>query len=122
MRLSVPLSWSVNDSGSELTLRRPDHGGAITISTYRHHDPSFAVDALDQCLRFLASRAHGDVPVRGSASRATAEFTDTDGIRWNVTVVASGNRFALATYNSDAPDAQEEREAHDILNGLTLDG
>jgi len=120
MEFGVPAAWSVEDSGSEVTLHRTSSGGAITISTYRHGDTARTVNALDQCMRFLASREHGDVPVQGTPTAAIAEFTDESGVRWIVTTKARGNRFALGTYNSDARDTSEESEARQILNGLRL--
>ena len=120
LEFSVPPGWNVEDSGSEVTIYRSGSAGAITISTYRNNDATQPANALDQCMRFLASRKHGDVPVRGSPLVATAEFTDESGVRWIVTTTAQGNRFALGTYNSDARDASEESEAREILSGLRL--
>ena len=120
MEFSVPAVWSVEDSGSEVTLHRTSTGGAISISTYRHSDAARSVNAVDQCMRFLASRDQGDVPVQGTPTAAIAEFTDESGVRWIVTTKARGNRFALGTYNSDTRDTSEESEARQILSGLKL--
>ena len=120
LQLIFPVSWTLHDSGSEISLRQSVEGGSITISTYVHEDSSFIVNAIDQAIRFIAARTSGDVPVAGSTLSAGAEFRDPNGIRWNVLVVAHRNRFALATYNRSREDAAEEIEAKEILNALAL--
>jgi hypothetical protein len=122
LRFSVPTSWQVEDSGTEVTVRQSDRSGAITISTYRHQDAGYRADALSECKRFLASRSRQDVQVQGSNSAAMAEFTDGEGIRWIVKTLAGANRFALATYNTALPNGSEETEAWAILSNISLSG
>jgi hypothetical protein len=124
LRVSFPPAWTADQSGEELTLFRSEQGGAITISTYRHFDPQVQADALEKCRRFLTSRGVAPIHAQGSASDATAEFEDTDGVRWMVRTLAREQRFVLATYNSSGPGGAnsaidvEDAEMRRILTGI----
>lgn len=121
IRLSVSDNWDVDESASEITLRRGP-GGAITISTYAHEDPGFHIDAVESCSRFVAGMTKRDVEIkRSSGDAATAEFCDEQGVWWIVRVLASQNRFALATYNAVVHLDPGTSEAREILNSVTFD-
>ncbi len=126
LRVSFPATWTADQGEEELTLFRSEHGGAVTISTYRHSDPQFQTDALEKCRRFLASCGAAPIHAQGSASDATAEFEDSDGVRWVVRTLARGHRFALATYNApgaaDSASPDEDAEMRRILAGITWVG
>lgn len=120
LKLYVPESWIVEESSAEITLRPLGPGGAVTISTYRHQDPGFRPDAVEQCARFVASRTNQDVEVRGTNTSASAEFSDEEGVWWLVRVITRMGRFALATYNTETHRDSEIGEARAILRSVVF--
>ena len=118
--LSVFDNWDVVESASEVTLRRgPD--GAITISTYAHEDPSFHVDAVEQCSRFIGGLTKKDVEIKRSSDvAAIAELCDEQGVWWVVRVLTRRNRFVLATYNAGVYLDPEASEARAMLNSVVF--
>lgn len=118
--LMHPESWSVDADGGEVNLSRSADGGAITISTYRHSDPEFRANALEQGRRFIAHCKQDPGIVSGLASDARAAFEDGEGRFWAVRVVARGNRFALATFNANQRDPEEEAQMRQILDSIEL--
>ena len=122
LRLSIPDTWVVEESSTEITLRPSVRGGAITISTYRHQETNFRPDAVDQCARFIAIRTNQDVEVRGTSVSASADFCDDQRVWWLVRIITRLNRFALATYNTEIQRDGEMEEARAILGGIVFDG
>jgi hypothetical protein len=118
--LSIPETWVVEESSGEITLRPSIPGGAITVSTYRHEDPDYRADAVEQCARFVASRTDRNIEVHGSRFVAGADFRDADGVWWLVRIITVRNQFALATYNTGIQSDGETREARAILSGIAF--
>jgi hypothetical protein len=95
------------------------HAGAVTISIYRHSDPSYRVDPAHQCRRFAQSR--GATPeIETYEESAYSSFKAPDGVLWLVRVIGSGARFALATFNSTLESDPDKAEAMAIIGSVTL--
>ncbi len=117
--ITYPPDWREDAGEEDLTLVREGVPAAITISTYRHSDRNFQVDALRQCELFVTQKgASPKIATQTRGGGAEASFTDQAGCHWIVRIVATKNWFALATYNSDRKDEVGESQAREILASL----
>lgn len=112
--------WSLQDEDDTVSLWRSDKGGAITISSMRHSDPSHEANAFDHCKRFAEQNGIGPSSMTGSKQLAEGTFNTPEGSLCRVRVIAQGRRLVIATYTSGIDDADEESEATAILQTVAL--